>query len=172
MKATLEQKQIQEQDQPDIHDKIRVRCLEVVNSDDQVIAVIGEDTQNSGNSKNLATFFDDDGNEVASVELSFEGGCLNVLGEYGTASLWCNMFGGAIDLMKKNHGTEGKDIKLSIRPSFLDDGYEIYIRDDQENVITLEIALDKGKVTIEATRQNDSEQTEIRTTKTIFKTAE
>ena len=58
--------------QVEIHETLRTRCLEVVNSKDRVIARIGEETREPDaavSEKKIATFFDDDGNKVACLKI-------------------------------------------------------------------------------------------------------
>ena len=117
MKLTLEQKQ-----ETDIQEQIRVRTLEVVNSEDQVIARIGEehsDADEKVKDNKIARFFNTDGNQIAAVGFTSEGGTLEVLGDDGTAALRCGWHGGRIDLMSTNTTRpDNTDNKMAIRPSW------------------------------------------------------
>ena len=164
----LEQKQVQ-QEQPEIQDKIRVRSLEVVNNEDQVIAVIGEEnekTEKRGKAKKIATFFDDAGKEIAHLGVSASGsGFVKFLGNQES------IFISGSGFLYIKSDAEDESVSAVTMNKFVG-GFYVWVEDKQDNTIKLEIDMKDGKVTIDSTYTDESEQKEIKTSKTIFKSAE
>ena len=182
MKVKLEQKQIQEQ--VEIHETLRTRSLEVVNNENQVIARISEETPDSDEEtreKKITTFFDDEGNEIACLGTNKSGNptfklgtnksdyaTFKVFGSSGDVSISSGYFGGS--LSTSYVGTDDTEFTLSIHRNLF--GFRISVYNNQGKGIGLEIDVDEGKVEIESISEIESENKEIRTTQTIFKSAE
>lgn len=167
----LEQKQ--KQKQVEIHEMLRTRCFEVVNNGGQIIARIGEETpdpdKDVNEKKNIATFFDDEENEIACLKNDKFGTELTLFGSDGNVSIRSGHNGGGLSVSRVNH--DGNLVTLSIR-SFFSDGFSISVKNTEGKHIDLDIDVDEGKVKIESVSEIESEDKEIRTSQTIFKSAE
>ena len=168
-KLTLEQKQ-----KPvEIQEKIRTRCLEVVNSKDNVIARIGEDTPETDEEvrdNKIETFFDDE-NEIAYLATNKLGiTTFRVFGRNGDISISGSCLFGGGNLSVSYVDSEGEETTLSINAGWTD--ASISVKNTQGKRIDLNIDVDKGKIEIESVSEIESENKEIRPSQTLFKSAE
>ena len=172
----LKQTQKQIQEQVEIHETLRTRCLEVVNSEDQVIARIGEETtepdENVSQNK-IAMFFDHDGNKIACLEIdSWSIPSFNLFGKDGVTVEITGDETGAIRLT--NFDKESGEITtLTISP--YSEGVFLTVWGDDDDIqksISISINVEKGKIEIDSEYENYLEQKKIKTSKTIFKSAE
>ena len=172
----LKQTQKQIQEQVEIHETLRTRCLEVVNSEDQVIARIGEETTDSDETvsqKKIATFFDHDGNKIACLEI--DSGSIPSFKVFGKDGFDVEITGDEESAIRlTNFDKESGEI-TTLNISLYSEGVFLTVwggDDDIHKSISIRINVEEGKIEIDSEYENYSEQKKIKTSKTIFKSAE
>ena len=154
--------------EPEIQDKIRVREIEILDDNDNVVARLGskDGKYEEDDDRGIISIFNNDNKCVLEIGINSYGGNLIILGDQGFTRISTNINGGIVNIVQSKED-ENYSLNISARSDrpksfFLDnEGFiEIYNGDSK---IVFKADLDDGIVNVKAVKEN------IETSKNIFK---